>query len=480
MAKCPMTLYYGGNAADFLKLGDIEMRMLSLALIAAAFSVSACNQGDLNKQTASVTSAPANALSQSTQKVSVMRFCMSNNQCILIDMNRSVALTDKAYSFIGKFDSLDLAGVRDVDKHGYINKSGKLVIPAIFEMAGDFAKNGLALVTVNGQKAFIDKNGAVVIPAQDGNVSPFADAGLALIEKDKKAGFINAKGEIAIPLIYDWASNFSSDGLARVKKDGKEGMIDMHGKTVIPLIYDSLSRYSDNGLAHVANNYSPDPKNPKLRFSYINRNNQVSISIPDGFEVVYDFSNGLAKFIKCTSSETDFFKRLAYCVDHAVYGYINDKGQIVIPASFEMAYDFSSNGLAKVKQHGKWGFVGKDGEMKIKAVYEEAWDFSPNGLAMVGLNGKYGYINRAGAYVIPAVFDMGNDFTPDGYADVEQNGRKAIIEQNGRNLVYEDLVCNTHVVKSAVGQIIWPRSSVAEICAQADYDKLHSGKTVSH
>ena len=57
-------------------------------------------------------------------------------------------------------------------------------------------------------------------------------------------------------------------------------------------------------------------------------------------------------------------------------------------------------GLAKIKKNGKWGFVNNKGEVIIKLNYDFVDDFS-EGLAPVKQNGKYGYIDKTGKVIIP-------------------------------------------------------------------------------
>ena len=68
---------------------------------------------------------------------------------------------------------------RTTGKFGFIDRMGKLVIPANFERAGDFSE-GLAAVMVEKLWGFIDKNGRLVIPARYLSVRPFSD-GLAAV-----------------------------------------------------------------------------------------------------------------------------------------------------------------------------------------------------------------------------------------------------------------------------------------------------------
>lgn len=103
-------------------------------------------------------------------------------------------------------------------------------------------------------------------------------------------------------------------------------------------------------------------------------------------------------------------------IQDSLYGYINDKGEVVIEPQFDLAAQFSE-GLAYFEQGGKYGFINPKGEVTIPAIYEkkkggwlsvavhlygETW-FS-EGLAAVRVNGKMGYINQKGEMVIAPTF----------------------------------------------------------------------------
>jgi WG containing repeat len=128
------------------------------------------------------------------------------------------------------------------------------------------------------------------------------------------------------------------------------------------------------------------------------------------------------------------------------FGYIDRTGQIVIPAKFERADDFSE-GLASVEIDKKSGCIDRTGKLVIPAKYEYIYPFE-NGLAKVvnldrseativgeasplgnhtgqivpspkslikadwqqfGQNGKYGYTRPDGSVAIPAQYDFSAD-----------------------------------------------------------------------
>ena len=112
--------------------------------------------------------------------------------------------------------------------------------------AGSFSE-GLAAVDNNADSTtgcgYIDKTGEIVIPCIYEDGYPFND-GLARVKKDGKWGYINTAGETVIPFEYDSAYG-SGNGIASVGKDGKYGLVNYNNDIVLPLEYDDISGVVD-------------------------------------------------------------------------------------------------------------------------------------------------------------------------------------------------------------------------------------------
>ena len=108
-------------------------------------------------------------------------------------------------------ETQNLFPVEKDGKWGFIDNTGKLVIPLEFESAREFHE-GLALVAKGKQKSFIDTSGRVVIKPQFDLVDDFSEglaavnigqtriANIGLIGKPGKWGYIDKTGKLAIPL----------------------------------------------------------------------------------------------------------------------------------------------------------------------------------------------------------------------------------------------------------------------------------------
>jgi hypothetical protein len=137
-------------------------------------------------------------------------------------------------------------------KWGFMDRTGKLAIPPQFEDAEDFSE-GLAPVKVrtaetvwcpadsSGNRAgsnmmygYIDKTGKMIVPAQFNSAAPFSE-GLAAIGKCDQAYFIDKTGKTIVAGAFTYASSFSG-GLARIEALSKDGLlsgyVDKAGKMV--------------------------------------------------------------------------------------------------------------------------------------------------------------------------------------------------------------------------------------------------------
>ncbi|MFK7788158.1 MAG: WG repeat-containing protein [Phycisphaeraceae bacterium] len=144
---------------------------------------------------------------------------------------------------------------------GFINRQGKVVIEARYEMANDFSE-GLAAVRVKSQDSwgFINEDDQRVISPRFHEVGRFSE-GLCAVALNGKWGYIDPKGEDIIDRRFDEAGMFS-EGLAAVREGDKWGYIDADGKWAIEPTYDNFDDYAhpgdarpfENGLARVTLN----------------------------------------------------------------------------------------------------------------------------------------------------------------------------------------------------------------------------------
>jgi hypothetical protein len=291
--------------------------------------------------------------------------------------------------------ALELYRVRIGDKRGFIDGSGALVIPAMFDSAGSFHE-GLARVEVgvvqtgrsfdhsDSTWGFIDETGAFVAePVFD--YAGDMHEGRASVRVDRRYGFIDATGELVLPAIWSGRVGEFSDGRASVDL-GRDrlGYLDLDGQLVISL------HDVDNG----------DPGT----FS----DGRVRVSRTDDTTAYLDRDGELVFELGEDSFGREFREGLAAVRVGKAWGFVDTSGAFVIEPQLEFAWGFYE-GLAVVWSAGVEGpyFIDREGHAPFDcSAYDELSVFS-EGLAMVRsrATGKHGYVDRAGALVIDAVWD---------------------------------------------------------------------------
>lgn len=225
-------------------------------------------------------------------------------------------------------------------KSGFIDHTGKIVLFADIYGSGFSEGRGLFKTNRNvpgSLVGYIDKNGKVVIPARYINGEDFSE-GLACVHNDEGAGFIDVNGDTAIPFKYDLCGSFS-EGMASVLMDDLVGFIDKSGKMVIQPKFEWVpgdeTRFSD-GVAVVNVGEPEKPTKDGLRDVAITAERNILANssglfgvidktgkfiIPAKYVQLGDFQNGLA-WVNLSDS---------YIIhgDTDRWGYINKKGKIV-------------------------------------------------------------------------------------------------------------------------------------------------------
>ncbi|MEG1427340.1 MAG: WG repeat-containing protein [Oscillospiraceae bacterium] len=203
------------------------------------------------------------------------------------------------YDGIDAFLSDGLARVEQGDLYGYIDSSGKTILPCKYPLATRYHDG--VLVVGDGEKPFAaydttsKKLGELPADVNYNNTSEgfiqYHDA------KTGKFGYLNADGSIALKAAYDQVYPVSRH-LAPVGIGGKLGFVNFDGDVVVPLRYDSIiSGFGKEGLAVVGSgNTEPSPLHYNGKMGMVDtKGNEV---IPMIYDFLRAFSGGKAQFVR--------------------------------------------------------------------------------------------------------------------------------------------------------------------------------------
>jgi len=296
---------------------------------------------------------------------------------------------------------------------GFIDKTGKLVIgfdrlPAEAEV-GSFSEGFAPICFLHKPPSvysmhcgYIDETAKIVIPPRFVLSSQFSE-GLAWIRTETFVGFINQLGNVAFELPDSFSMGFR-EGLAAVATRTGWGFIDKTGRFISTKRYVQVESFSD-GLAAVA-----EGRWQAAKYGFIDKTGEVAIPLR------FDPRQGQLE----SMSLSRFTEGLSPVMFGNLYGYIDHKGNTVIPPTFRDAGQFSE-GLASVTTaDGQKGYIDKAGLFVIKLTSGRGGQFK-EGLATLAIEidgpSKMGYIDRTGKIIIEPRFDVAFDFV-DGVAQV--------------------------------------------------------------
>lgn len=296
---------------------------------------------------------------------------------------------------------------------------------------GDTAELGLYPVHVEGRAGFMDRTGKVVIPAIYDEVSAFSE-GLARIKVGMTRtsagaltggtyGYIDRTGKVVIPPRFEYARDFH-DGRAAAREGRDRVYIDKTGAVVIRGPTGRTEDFSE-GLAAVEVRHD--------RWAFLKPDGSVAFALPpdadmsdparfhDGYAAV-DFrrskaDRGTRYYDRAGKVVLEIAHRTARNVAEGLmavrdtaterWGFMNLKGEWVLKPTWRFAWGFKDGRAQVTTADGRVHFVDKAGEVLFTAPEGVDVDYPSEGLMRFEKDKKYGYMDITGEVVIPAVWN---------------------------------------------------------------------------
>ncbi len=122
-----------------------------------------------------------------------------------------------------------------------------------------------------------------------------------------------------------------------------------------------------------------------------------------------------------------FASHYSAAADESGYFLINEKGEPCFETRFAGMKGMEGGLAAAMDSSGLWGFTNEKGELVVACQYEDAFSFSDD-LAAVKYAGKWGYINRYGTMVIEPQFAQAFPFLEGRALVTDELGNYRILE----------------------------------------------------
>ncbi|MBR3163128.1 MAG: WG repeat-containing protein [Clostridia bacterium] len=304
-------------------------------------------------------------------------------------------------------------------KYGLVTTEGTTVLETIYkDILGieDDYKNGYIVIGTDGKYGVVDYLGKQLLEAKYEKVEPIYGKESYVITEAGKQKLINAAGETLVEGEYDSIKQilgYTTQGII-FKKDNKFGVMNTKKETLINNEYDDLKEAKDQifiakkgekyGIINLQNE-------AKVDFNY------KSIS----YDTTADLFFAEDEEFKSSIIDSSFEVKLQGIVSE-----INDeKGYFKIRKDNEYKYYnfkfeekdakdiLSTNTLFLSKQDGKYGFVNNKGEVIVDYIYDDATEQNDAGYAAVKKDGKWGSIDVNGKVVIEPTYNLENNYLID-------------------------------------------------------------------
>ncbi|MFB3169432.1 WG repeat-containing protein [Neobacillus sp. 179-C4.2 HS] len=228
-----------------------------------------------------------------------------------------------------------------------------------------------------GKWGYINEKGAFVLPPKYEMARDFQENGLAIIQLNNLTGIINTDGYFIVKPKYETIIPFSEGRATAIDHEGFK-VLDESGKEITSKAYSFIGDFQE-GRAAAANTNEQG----NYLYGYLNRRgNEV---IPLSFESASDFEHGKA-LVK---------------IKEGSYSLIDLTGKVLHSYSFPFVDDYGEGMLAFRKSNdGKWGYMDESGKVLIEPQFIGTQPFVEHRAIVNVENNHYGLIDRQGKYII--------------------------------------------------------------------------------
>ena len=230
-----------------------------------------------------------------------------------------------------------------------------------------------------GKKGLMNENMDTLIPFGKYEELQKIQANRIAARKEDKYGYLDQSLNVVIPFMYDKALSFYGD-IATCKWDGHWGVINQNNDPIIPFEYDAPISFHNN----CAKIYRKDLS----KWALVNAAGQLLTKFVYD-EIIFErtailvrqgnlwgLTNEKGEIMIPIQYHEIMLKRgfIVVVLDHQ-QGLFNQNGQEILRPEFEFIYPTRNDPYIMVRKAGKYGYVNLKGEMMIPLQYDNARNF---------------------------------------------------------------------------------------------------------
>ena len=259
--------------------------------------------------------------------------------------------------------------INSENKYELLNTSGEKILQNSYEKIEDIYSDKYFVVVEDGKKEVINKLGEKIITDGFDEIKQIVNSGVVFI-KEGKYGLMNFDGTILIEPQYDEVKEINTD-IFSVKKDSKVGVLDKDKNEKVSISFLDIT-YNNKAGIYIAEdaNYNSSILNSNFEVKLVGilselntENGYMKLKISDDYKY-YNF-----KFEEKNIKDILPTNKIYLSKKDGKYGYVDNKGNVVVEYIYDDAQELNKYGYAAVKKDNKWGAIDKEGKVIIEPTY---------------------------------------------------------------------------------------------------------------
>lgn len=259
--------------------------------------------------------------------------------------------------------------INDENKYGVVSTTKKQALDNKYDDIEQVYLDNYYLVKQSGVKRVINTSGEIILEGNFDDITSNTSKGF-IFKKGDLYGEISTEGDTVIEPKYQYLEE-TEPNIFIAKQDDKYGIIDEFEEVKIPFEYTGI-KYNEKANLFIAETSEYKTAlidkdfNIKVTgiLSEINtEKSYIRMRVDDGYKY-YDFNCDEEQSKKVLPDNTLFLNK-----KDGKYGFVDEKGNVVVDYIYDDATEQNQYGFAGVKRNGLWGSIDRDGKIVIDPKY---------------------------------------------------------------------------------------------------------------
>ena len=259
--------------------------------------------------------------------------------------------------------------INDENKYGVVSTTKKQALDNKYDDIEQVYLDNYYLVKQSGVKRVINTSGEIILEGNFDDITSNTSKGF-IFKKGDLYGEISTEGDTVIEPKYQYLEE-TEPNIFIAKQDDKYGIIDELEEVKIPFEYTGI-KYNEKANLFIAetSEYKTALIDKDFNIKVIGilseintEKSHIRMRVDDGYKY-YDFNCEEKQSKNVLPDNTLFLNK-----KDGKYGFVDEKGNVVVDYIYDDATEQNQYGFAGVKKNGLWGSIDKDGKIVIEPKY---------------------------------------------------------------------------------------------------------------